>query len=70
MEPTLENIEDYSALKGQKKKIVWLVIATGIAFGALFTYFNATTNVDDALVPQEKGSLIMHKDYSQLPPKY
>lgn len=70
MEPKLENIEDYNILAGQKKKIVWAVIIIGIAIGVLFTYFNETSKVDDALVKQNDNVLIMHKNYSNLPPKY
>lgn len=70
MEPKLENIEDYNILTGQKKKIVWTVILVGLALGALFNYFNATVSVDDALVKQKDGTIIMHQNYSNLPPKY
>lgn len=35
-EPTLSSIEDYNTLKGSKKRIVWLVILSGLLLGALF----------------------------------
>lgn len=35
-EPTLEKIEDYNTLKGQKKRIVWAVIISGLILGAIF----------------------------------
>ena len=62
MEPRLESLEDYNGLHGQKKKIVWGVIFIGVFLGALFNYFNATTEVNDAL--------LNHQSYSKLPPKY
>lgn len=35
-EPTLENIEDYDTLKGEKRKIVWAVIIAGLIIGAIY----------------------------------
>lgn len=35
-EPTLSGIEDYDTLKGSKKKVVWLVILSGLLVGAIF----------------------------------
>lgn len=35
-EPTLSGIEDYNTLKGPKKKVVWLVILSGLLVGAIF----------------------------------
>jgi len=35
-EPTLRSIEDYNTLKGPKKRIVWMVILSGLIVGALF----------------------------------
>ncbi|MDD2838798.1 MAG: hypothetical protein AB7U44_01825 [Sulfuricurvum sp.] len=35
-EPTLNGIEDYNTLKGQKKRIVWAVIISGLIIGAIF----------------------------------
>ncbi|MBN2870263.1 MAG: hypothetical protein JXK04_04830 [Campylobacterales bacterium] len=34
-EPTLNSIEDYNTLKGEKKRIVWTVIIAGLLIGAL-----------------------------------
>ena len=49
-EPTLESITDYNELKGEKKKIVLLVIIAGILMSVLYIsvdyYFG---NVDDNL---------------------
>lgn len=34
-EPTLDSIEDYNTLKGEKKRIVWTAIIAGLLIGAL-----------------------------------
>lgn len=34
-EPTLSSIEDYNTLKGEKKRIVWIVIVVGLLIGAI-----------------------------------
>lgn len=36
MEPTLQNIGDYDTLKGEKKKIVWAVVISGIVIGSIY----------------------------------
>jgi hypothetical protein len=54
MEPTLEDISDYDTLKGDKKKVVWTVIAVGILLG--FGYYIAAktfTDSGDALPVQD-----------------
>ena len=35
-EPTLRDISDYDTLKGEKKKIVWMVIVVGVLIGTAF----------------------------------
>lgn len=35
-EPTLESIDDYDTLKGEKKRIVWMVIIGGLVVGLIF----------------------------------
>ncbi|MGD9969425.1 MAG: hypothetical protein AB7S65_03150 [Sulfuricurvum sp.] len=35
-EPTLNSIEDYDTLKGEKKRIVWAVIISGLVIGAIY----------------------------------
>lgn len=35
MEPSLQNIEDYDTLKGEKRRIVFAVLAAGIIFGTI-----------------------------------
>lgn len=39
-EPRLEDIDDYNNLKGDKKRIVWIVIIVGIIIGAIYLYIN------------------------------
>jgi len=50
-EPTLCSIEDYDTLKGEKKKVVWIVILVGLLLGALYAgakvYYG---DVSDSLV--------------------
>jgi len=49
-EPTLNTIEDYDTLKGEKKCIVWAVILSGLVIGAIYVGARAYYgNVDDAL---------------------
>jgi len=53
-EPTLEAIEDYNTLSGEKRKIVWAVIISGLIFGSIYavaqSYYGT---VDDAIVITE-----------------
>lgn len=35
-EPRLEDIEDYDKLEGEKKRVVWIVIAIGLLIGLAF----------------------------------
>ena len=39
-EPRVEDIGDYDTLKGEKKKIVWSVIAVGILLGTIYVVVN------------------------------
>jgi len=48
-EPRLEEIEDYNELKGNKKKIVWAVVITGLLIGAVYTTVNDVEKPDDAI---------------------
>lgn len=53
-EPTLESIEDYNTLKGSKKRIVWIVIISGLLIGAIFLAAkNYYGNVDDSIPVQD-----------------
>lgn len=53
-EPTLSSIEDYNTLKGQKKKVVWAVILSGLIIGVILlaakSYYGT---VNDSLPVQE-----------------
>ncbi len=48
-EPTLESIEDYDELKGNKKKIVWTVIIAGLIIGTIYSVVYMTDTNDDAI---------------------
>ena len=55
-EPKLEDIEDYDKLKGQKKKVVWIVIIVGLIIGAMYVVaYNIYDNKDDAI--EVKGNI-------------
>jgi hypothetical protein len=60
MEPTLENIEDYNTLKGQKKKVVWAVVLSGLILGAVYVI---TANIYDT--PQ--GSIDVKEKVGRIP---
>lgn len=36
-EPTLNKIEDYDTLSGEKRRIVWAVILAGLIIGGVYT---------------------------------
>lgn len=36
-EPTLESIEDYDTLKGEKKKVIWAVVVASLIMGVIYT---------------------------------
>jgi len=46
-EPELRDIEDYDTLKGEKKKIVWIVIAVGLLIGVAFLVASKVYNASD-----------------------
>lgn len=55
-EPTLGSIEDYNTLKGEKKRIVWMVIVIGLMIGAVLVgakyYYgdvNDTISVEESI---------------------
>jgi len=41
MEPTLENISDYNTLKGEKKRVVYAVVISGLIIGGIYGVFNS-----------------------------
>ncbi len=49
-EPELEDIGDYSTLKGSKKKGVWIVIVVGLLIGAVYVVLSSKySKVDDSI---------------------
>ena len=58
-EPTLESMEDYNTLSGEKRKVVWAVIIAGLLIGAIYagakSYFGT---VDDAILTTDKAGHI------------
>lgn len=53
-EPTLQSIDDYNTLKGEKKKIVWLVILACLVVGAgLMIAKNYDKGESDAIPVEE-----------------
>lgn len=58
-EPTLEAIEDYKTLSGEKRKIVWAVVISGLIIGSIYagakSYYGT---VDDELVTTQKIGLM------------
>jgi hypothetical protein len=36
-EPTLEKIEDYNTLQGEKRRVIWAVIVAGLILGTIFS---------------------------------
>lgn len=61
-EPKLSDIEDYDKLSGDKKKVVWLVILSGLLIG-IVTYIAFITN-EDRERPME-----VEKSFKQIPMK-
>lgn len=53
-EPTLDKIEDYNTLSGEKRRVVWAVVAAGLLIGTIYTvakvYFGT---VDDEIVTEK-----------------
>lgn len=53
-EPTLESIDDYNTLKGEKKKVVWAVIFGGLIMGVVYAFvYSVNDNVNDSIQTQE-----------------
>jgi len=53
-EPTLEDIEDYDTLKGEKKKVVWAVILAGLLIGVIYSVaYNMYDNAEDTIKVEE-----------------
>ncbi len=49
-EPTLQDIEDYNTLKGEKRRIVWAVIIAGLVIGSIYVGAKALfSDVEDSI---------------------
>ncbi len=49
-EPTLNGIEDYNTLKGEKKRIVWAVILAGLLMGVIYLVaYSVYDNKEDSI---------------------
>ena len=54
-EPTLQTIDDYDTLKGEKKRIVWAVIIAGLIIGSAYVIASKVfSRVDGSYPVQEK----------------
>ena len=54
-EPRLEDISDYNALKGEKKKVVWAVVLAGLLMGVIYAFVYNSNDADDRI--QVKDSI-------------
>lgn len=53
-EPTLQDIEDYDTLKGEKKKVVWTVIIAGLLLGVIYVVaYNYFDNAEENIQVEE-----------------
>ncbi len=52
-EPTLEDIEDYDTLKGQKKKVVIAVIIAGLIMGIVYVIASGVYG-DEEVISKDK----------------
>ncbi len=49
-EPTLQDIEDYNTLKGEKRRVVWAVIIAGLVIGSIYVGAKAMfSDVEDTI---------------------
>ena len=54
-EPTLQDIEDYDTLKGEKKKVVWTVIIAGLLLGVIYVVaYNYFDNAEENIKVEER----------------
>ena len=53
-EPRLEEIGDYDELKGEKKRIVWMVIIAGLIVGGIYVGAKSIYGTVDDEIPTEK----------------
>ncbi|MEA1917025.1 MAG: hypothetical protein U9N42_05780 [Campylobacterota bacterium] len=60
-EPTLESIEDYNTLKGEKKRVVWTVIIVGLIIGAALVGLKVqNSHVSDEISGAKDSVIISH----------
>ncbi|MBU0721035.1 hypothetical protein KJ877_06795 [bacterium] len=53
-EPTLETIEDYNTLKGEKRRVVWAVVLAGLVMGIVYSVvYSYYDNKDDSIEVHE-----------------
>ncbi len=48
-EPTLESIEDYNSLKGDKKKVVWAVVIAGLVMGVIYVIVSGIYGQEESI---------------------
>jgi hypothetical protein len=52
-EPTLDMIEDYNGHESnEKRKIIWMVILSGLLIGAIYSFISSNSSVNDELKVQ------------------
>lgn len=61
-EPRLEDIEDYSTLKGEKKKIVYAVILAGLIMGVIYA-------IAVKIYDNKEDSISVEKSLNKIPMK-
>lgn len=67
-EPELRDIEDYDTLKGEKKRVVWIVIAVGLLIGVAFLVASKVYNASDESI-QVKDSITIVPGSKSIPVK-
>jgi len=65
-EPELRDIEDYDTLKGEKKRVVWIVIAVGLLIGVAFLVASKVYNASDESI-QVKDSITIVPGSKSIP---
>ncbi len=57
-EPDLQSIDDYDTLKGEKKRVVWAVIAATLLIGAIYTGAKLVFDSVSDEIPTEKAGYL------------
>ena len=56
-EPRLEDIEDYDTLKGEKKKVFWIIIIVTLLVGVIYTFTSSMyDDVDEKIEVKDQTS--------------